>query len=125
VGTADDEAAIRQFVATWMAASKVGDVETVLCLIADDAVFLIPGRDPMRKDEFAAASRSQSGPAPQFEGRSEIREIQVLGDWAFKNKKRGSIRTSQILYFSAPMPAAGNLLGPSTNGWHSEIRHAT
>jgi uncharacterized protein (TIGR02246 family) len=67
-----------------MAASKAGDVETVLSLMADDVVFLVPGKPPMRKADFAAAARAQaSGDAPQFDGTSEIQEIKVLGDWAF------------------------------------------
>lgn len=79
-----DEREIRQLVSTWMAASKAGDVETVLSLMADDVVFLTPGRPVMRKADFAAAARAQSGPdAPQFDGTSEIQEVQVLGDWAF------------------------------------------
>ena len=79
-----DEEEIRQLVSTWMAASKAGDVETVLSLMADDAVFLLPGQAVMRKADFAVAARAQSGQdAPQFDGRSEIQEIKVLGDWAF------------------------------------------
>lgn len=79
-----DEQEIRQLVSTWMAASKAGDVETVLSLMADDVVFLVPGQPVMRKADFAVAARAQSGQeAPQFDGRSEIQEIRVLGDWAF------------------------------------------
>ncbi len=79
-----DEEEIRQLVSTWMAASKAGDVETVLSLMADDAVFLLPGQAVMRKADFAVAARAQSGQdAPQFDGRSEIQEIKILGDWAF------------------------------------------
>lgn len=67
-----------------MAASKAGDVETVLSLMADDAVFLMPGQAVMRKADFAAAARARSGQqAPQFDGTSDIQEIKVLGDWAF------------------------------------------
>ncbi|WP_025040084.1 YybH family protein [Nitrosospira briensis] len=79
-----DEEEIRQLVSTWMAASKEGDVETVLSLMADDVVFLVPGQPVMRKADFAMAARAQSGQgAPQFDGRSEIQEIRVLGEWAF------------------------------------------
>ncbi|HWP11735.1 MAG TPA: SgcJ/EcaC family oxidoreductase [Ramlibacter sp.] len=79
-----DEQEIRQLVATWMTATKAGDVETVLDLMADDAVFLVPGRPVMRKADFAAAARAQSAQGgPAFEGTSEIQEIKVLGDWAF------------------------------------------
>ena len=80
-----DESEIRQLVATWMTATKAGDIETVLSLMADDVVFLIAGQPPMvGKSAFAAASHAQSGQAaPQFDGTSEIQEIKVLGDWAF------------------------------------------
>jgi len=79
-----DEAQIRQLVTDWMNATRSGDTRAVLDLMTDDVIFLIPGKPPMRKDEFAAASRAQaSGNAPRFDGRSEIQEIRVLGDWAF------------------------------------------
>ena len=79
-----DEQEIRKLVETWMAATKAGDVEAVLGLMTDDVVFLVPGRPPMRKSEFAAASKMQSQEAaPRIDGSSEIQEIKVLGDWAF------------------------------------------
>jgi uncharacterized protein (TIGR02246 family) len=79
-----DEQEIRQLVSTWMTASKAGDVDTILSLMADDAVFLVPGQPVMRKTDFAVAAGAQSGQgAPQFDGRSEIQEIRILGDWAF------------------------------------------
>ena len=79
-----DEQAIRQLVSTWMAATRAGDVETVLSLMSDDVVFLVPGRPAMRKEDFAAAARAQAGSdAPHFDGASEIQEIKILGDWAF------------------------------------------
>jgi uncharacterized protein (TIGR02246 family) len=77
----DDNRAIRQLVETWMSASKSGDLSTVLGLIADDAIFMVPGCAPFGKDAFAAASRGQSN--ARFEGTSDIQEIQILGDWAF------------------------------------------
>ncbi|HZR45358.1 MAG TPA: SgcJ/EcaC family oxidoreductase [Candidatus Manganitrophaceae bacterium] len=80
-----DEEEIRQLVSTWMTATKAGDIQTVLGLMAEDVVFLMPGRPPMiGKGAFAAASQglSKEG-APQFDGASEIQEIKVLGEWAF------------------------------------------
>ena len=80
----DDEAAIRELVATWLSASKAGDVEAVLSLMTDDVVFLQPGQPAMRKAEFAEKSRAQSGQgAPKFDATSDIQEIKVIGDWAF------------------------------------------
>lgn len=80
----NDEQEIRELVAKWMDATKAGDVETVLSLMADDVVFLTPGQPPMTKAKFAEAAKAQaSGKAPKFEGKSEVQEIKVLGDWAF------------------------------------------
>jgi uncharacterized protein (TIGR02246 family) len=80
-----DEQAIRQLVTTWMEATKAGDIDTVLSLMADDVVFLVPGQDPMiGKSAFAAAAKGQAGAeAPRFEGTSEIHEINILEDWAY------------------------------------------
>jgi ketosteroid isomerase-like protein len=63
----DDERAIRQVVDTWMAASKSGDLATVLSLMTDDVIFTVPGQEPFGK----------------IAGSSEILELRVLGDWAF------------------------------------------
>jgi uncharacterized protein (TIGR02246 family) len=79
-----DEDLIRELVATWIAATRAGDADTVLSLMTDDAVFLTPGREPMRKADFAAAAQAQAGGrAPQIDGSSDIVEIRVLGDWAY------------------------------------------
>lgn len=80
-----DEKEIRELVATWMAATRADDVGTVLSLMAEDAVFLVPGEPPMiGKSAFAAAAQARSGrEAPRFDGTSEIREIRVMGEWAF------------------------------------------
>ncbi|MGE5259839.1 MAG: YybH family protein [Actinomycetota bacterium] len=77
----EDESAIRELVATWIAASKAGDLDTVLSLMADDVIFMVPGREPFGKDEFAAASRGMTD--VRIEGASDIQEIEVFGDWAY------------------------------------------
>jgi uncharacterized protein (TIGR02246 family) len=79
-----DEEQIRALVQTWQSATKAGDIDTVLGLMTDDVVFLVPGRSPMRKAEFTALSQVPvDSPRPKFEGTSEIQEIQVSGDLAF------------------------------------------
>jgi uncharacterized protein (TIGR02246 family) len=79
----DDEQAIRLLVSTWLEATSKGDVSRVLDLIADDVVFLGPGRPPMRgKDSFAAASRAMDGKS-RVEGTVEVQEVRVFGDWAY------------------------------------------
>jgi uncharacterized protein (TIGR02246 family) len=77
----DDERAIRELIATWMSASQAGDVKTVLGLMTDDVVFMVPGAEPFGKDAFAAASERMKN--VRMEGKNEIRELQVLGDHAF------------------------------------------
>jgi len=105
----NDEELIRELVSTWMAATKAGDADTVLGLISEDAVFLLPGRAPMRKAEFAAAARAQAGDdAPEFDGASEIQELKVLGDWAFMWTELTLITTPSD--GSAPSKRAGNTL---------------
>ena len=77
----EDERAIRQLVSTWMAASQAGDTETVLSLMADDVVFMVVGQEPFGKEKFAAAARGMQN--VRMEGTSDIRELTVLGDWAY------------------------------------------
>ena len=81
----NDEREIRQLVATWIAATKSGDIKTVIQLMADDVVFLVAGQPPMiGKSAFAAAAQAQSSQGPvQFDGTSEIQEIKIFGEWAF------------------------------------------
>ena len=77
----DDEQAIRDLIAKWMAATQAGDTDTVLGLMTDDVVFMVPGREPFGKEAFAAASRDMQG--VRIEGSSDIRELKVLDDWAY------------------------------------------
>jgi uncharacterized protein (TIGR02246 family) len=77
----DDERAIRDLVATWMKASEAGDVNAVLSLMADEMIFTVPGREPFGKDVFRAASEAMKN--VRLMGTSDIREVKVLGDWAY------------------------------------------
>src|SRR6185503_7996940 len=77
----EDERAIRDLIATWLDASKAGDTAKVLSLMTDDVVFMVPGREPFGKEAFAAASQSQKDML--IEGIADIREMKVLGDWAY------------------------------------------
>jgi uncharacterized protein (TIGR02246 family) len=63
----DDERAIRVVVAKWMAATKAGDLATVLSLMTDDVVFMVPGQEPFGKEAFSALSlgmKSMETPGP-------------------------------------------------------------
>ena len=78
-----DERAIRELVQTWMTATKAGDIQTVLSLMTDDVVFMTPGNEPFGKEAFAAAAERMKDALQVLEGTNEIREIQLLGDWAY------------------------------------------
>ncbi|HEY9278517.1 MAG TPA: SgcJ/EcaC family oxidoreductase [Eoetvoesiella sp.] len=77
----DDEHAIREVVGTWLAASKAGDLATVLGLMTDDVIFMVPGQEPFGKAEFSSISESMKN--VRIEGKSDIQEIQVFGNWAY------------------------------------------
>jgi uncharacterized protein (TIGR02246 family) len=76
-----DEQAIRDLVEQWLAASKAGDTATVLSLMTDDVVFMVPGQEPFGKEAFAASSAKMKGAL--LEATSSIQEIKILGDWAW------------------------------------------
>jgi len=76
-----DERAIRDLVDNWMKASRAGDTVTVLSLLSDDVIFMVPGREPFGKEAYAASSQSMEG--FRLEGSADIRELKVLGDWAY------------------------------------------
>jgi uncharacterized protein (TIGR02246 family) len=79
-----DERQIRELVSTWMSATKQGDLATVLTLMTDDVVFLVVGKEPFGKQQFAAAMTPQAAgvPMPSFDGHSDIQEVQIAGDFA-------------------------------------------
>src|ERR1700736_1191561 len=77
----DDEGAIRELIQTWLAASQKGDLQTVLGLMSDDVIFMGPGLDPFGKEAFSATFKAFTGVG--FDMSSEIKEIKLLGDWAY------------------------------------------
>jgi uncharacterized protein (TIGR02246 family) len=76
-----DEQEIRDLVDTWLKASKEKDLETLLDLLADDVIFMVVGKEPFGKKAFAEMNKGLKD--VQIEGKSEIQEIKVLGDWAW------------------------------------------
>ena len=76
-----DAAAIRDLGSTWMKASAAGDLQTVLSLMTDDVVFMVLGREPFGKEAFAAMSQGMGN--ARVDGANDIRELKVLGDWAY------------------------------------------
>jgi len=78
----NEENKIRDVIDRWQRATRDADLDAVLKLIADDAVFLQPGKPPMTKDGFAAAFKSLPRNAP-IDARQDIKEIHVTSDHAF------------------------------------------
>jgi len=76
-----DEQAIRELVDTWLTASKKGDLATVLTLMSDDVIFMVPGKEPFGKEAFAAMNKEMKD--INLEATSNIQEIKVLGEWAW------------------------------------------
>ena len=101
----DDERAIRALIDTWMEASKAGDLKTVLSLMTDDVVFMVPGKEPFGKAEFAATSEGMKN--VRVEGQSEIKELKVLGDWAYM---RNHLRITVTPPNGQPMRRSGYTL---------------
>jgi uncharacterized protein (TIGR02246 family) len=79
----NDQQAIRDLMDTWFGSITTGDLQTVLTLMSDDAVFLVPGQPPLHgKRAFAEAFQSMLSMV-RIEGTHETREIQVHGDIAW------------------------------------------
>jgi uncharacterized protein (TIGR02246 family) len=77
----DDEKAIRAFVQDWFAASRSGDIDAIIALMEEDAVFMSPGAEPFGRDAFKAMAAQMKH--MQLDMQSDILEIKILGDWAF------------------------------------------
>ncbi len=78
----DDEWQIRKLMDEWRRRTLEGDLEGVLALMTDDAVFLTPGNPPMTKSDFAAASRGFVGRF-RIESTQEIQDFHASGDLAY------------------------------------------
>lgn len=76
-----DEKAIRELVDRWWEASRRNDVDTVLPMIADDALFTVAGAEPFGKKQFEAQARRMQD--VRMDGNTEILEVEVMGDRAW------------------------------------------
>ena len=78
-----EEQAIRDLVARWHRATAAGDVDTVLGLMADDVVFLVPGQPPMKgRSSFERGLRALLT-QHRIESTGEVREVEVSGSLAY------------------------------------------
>jgi len=76
-----EEQAIRELVDTWLEASKKHDLATMLGLLDDDVLFIVPGKEPFGKKEFAASNNEMKD--VRMEAAIDIKEVKVIGEWAW------------------------------------------
>lgn len=79
--TENDKQAIRDMVHRWLEASKQGDSATLLNLLADDVVFITPGREPFGKEAFEGHNDEMKD--TRMDADIDIKEIGVAGPWAW------------------------------------------
>jgi len=77
-----DERAIREVHATWIDAVNAGDLARLLGLMADDVMFLNPGRAPFGRDGFPAGF-STAHQQSWIRCISELDEVVVVGEVAY------------------------------------------
>jgi uncharacterized protein (TIGR02246 family) len=78
----DDELAIRNLIEAWCRATEAGDVNAIEPLMADDMVFLTPGREPFGKREFMEGSRASAGKM-KVSVQADVQEVRVAGDLGY------------------------------------------
>ena len=90
---ANDEQQIRQLMDDWRRRTEQGDLEGVLALMTDDAVFLTAGNPPMTKSDFAAGFRGFAGKS-QLGTTQEVKDLYVSGDFAYSWSYMSVVMTS-------------------------------
>jgi len=97
-----EEREIRQVHTAWIAAVDAGDLGQLLDSMTDDAVFLSPGRAPVRRAEFSA-DFSAAHEQAEICCKSELEEVVVVGEVAYTRSRdavsatpRGGGETTQL-----------------------------
>jgi len=82
-GTSQDDRAIRELTEHWLAAERAQDIGALIEHVTDDVVFLMPtGRSVSGKAAVRALFETFFA-AFTTEHTAVIKEVQVVGDWAF------------------------------------------
>ena len=81
-----DEREIREVHSTWIDAVNAGDLVRLLTLMADDVVFLNPGRAPFSRDGFSA-NFSAAHQQVRIRCISELEEVVVVGEAAYTGSR--------------------------------------
>lgn len=103
-----DEQAIRELIAHWLQATRDGNVEAVLALMAPDVIFLVPGQPPMQgRAAFEKGLRGVLS-THTIESRSTIEEVVVVGDLAYSRTQLSVTITSK--HGNLPLQRTGHTL---------------
>src|SRR5256885_8437399 len=81
-----DERAIREVHSTWIDAVNAGELVRLLTMMADDAVFLSPGRAPFGRDGFSEGF-SAAHKQLRINCISELEEVVVVGEVAYTRSR--------------------------------------
>ena len=103
-----DEQAIRQLIERWLSATREGDVDTVLGLMAPDVIFLVAGQPPMQGRDAFARSLNTVLSENVIESSSQIDEVVVSGDLAYCRTRLSVTITSR--HGKLPMQRTGHTL---------------
>jgi uncharacterized protein (TIGR02246 family) len=94
-----DAQQIRRVIEEWHERSAQGDLDAVLGLMTEDAVFLRCGGPPMTRTEFAAGFREWASRA-RIRSKSEVKELSASGDvayaWSYISIAMTSIETGSV-----------------------------
>jgi uncharacterized protein (TIGR02246 family) len=77
-----DELEIQRTMEAWHQRTAVGDLDGILGLMTDDAVFLRCGHPPMSKAEFAAGFREWAAKT-RLISNADVKDIHASGDVAY------------------------------------------
>jgi len=77
-----DERALRELHTVWIDAVNAGDLALLQTLMADDAVFLNPGKAPLGRAEFAVGFSAAHQQA-EIHCVSDLEEVAILGEAAY------------------------------------------
>lgn len=99
----NDEQKIRKLIADWMRFTEAGELDRVLALMTEDIVFLVPHNAPFGKQKFAEFAQHTKN--AKFEGKSDIQEVIVSGDWAF-------VRSHLTVSVTSPIGSRARRSGP-------------
>src|SRR5262249_52369640 len=78
----------------WINAVNAGDLARLLGLMADDCLFLNPGKEPLGRDGFAAVFSSAHQQA-RIHCSSELEEVVVVGQVAY-TRSRDSLSVTPL-----------------------------